>query len=220
MGIVILTQSRGAVLALGIVVLALISLRFRRGWLALPTSLLALILLMNSIGADNFFDTVSTGISLGGIEGRIDIWSRAVYMIQDFPVTGIGMGLFGEVADLLYPFFLAPPQAVPHAHNVLLQIAVDLGLPGLIAWLSTWMIVSYTAWRLFRHGKVRNSDWTTGLGAGLLGSQIALLTHGMVDATIWGMVKPAPLVWVIWGYSIACGNLILTRPKHAHVSET
>ena len=42
---------------------------------------------------------------------RLEIWSRAIYMLQDFPFTGIGMGAFRQVANLLYPFFLAGPDA-------------------------------------------------------------------------------------------------------------
>ncbi len=61
-------------------------------------------------------------------------------MLQDFPFTGIGMGTFTQVADRLYPFFLYAPGTVEHAHNLFLQVGVDLGLPGLIAWLAIFMI--------------------------------------------------------------------------------
>jgi len=60
-----------------------------------------------------------------GIEGRLEIWNRALAMIQDFPITGIGMGLFGKFADELYPFIHYSPGSIPHAHNVFLQVAVD-----------------------------------------------------------------------------------------------
>ena len=88
--------------------------------------------------------------TISGWDGRREIWSRAIYMIQDFPFTGIGMGSFGEVADALYPFFSYSPGAILHAHNLFLQIAVDLGIPGLIAWLAILLVVIVLSWKLYR----------------------------------------------------------------------
>ena len=76
-------------------------------------------------------------------------------MIQDFPFSGIGAGTFESVANVLYPFFLAGPDAkIPHAHNLLLQVAVILLyhstpvelLTGIIAanWVVLAAMVVYT----------------------------------------------------------------------------
>jgi putative inorganic carbon (HCO3(-)) transporter len=80
---------------------------------------------------------------------------------------------------------------------------VDLGIPGLAAWLATLFVVIAASWKVFRLGKRTDSGWIAGLGAGLLGSQVALVIHGLTDAVSWGMVRPAPLVWGIWGIAIA-----------------
>ena len=95
-------------------------------------------------------DFISSGVSVQGVEGRVEIWSRAIYMIQDFSFTGIGMGSYMDVADLLYPFFLAAPGKIDHAHNLFLQVAVDLGIPGFIAWLSIFLGVCLSAWQLYQ----------------------------------------------------------------------
>jgi putative inorganic carbon (HCO3(-)) transporter len=123
-------------------------------------------------------------------------------MIQDFPFTGIGMGSFTEVADRLYPFFLFMPGSVEHAHNLFLQVAVDLGLPGLIAWLAILFGALFTTWQVFRTGRRLGQSWLVGLGAGLLAAQSALVVHGFTDAVLWGMVRTAPLVWFIWGMAV------------------
>jgi putative inorganic carbon (HCO3(-)) transporter len=162
---------------------------------------------------DRLLELLSSGVSLGGLEGRIEVWSRAIYMIQDFPITGVGLGLFGDIADNLYPFFLNPPGSVPHAHNLYLQIAVDVGIPGLIAWLSILSIVLALSWQLYRSGRMMRDNWTAGLGAGLLCSQLALLTHGLLDAVTWGAVRPVPIVWALWG--LTCAAWIYTRKKLA-----
>ena len=198
-GILILTQSRGALVALGVVLILLIALRWKWGWIVIPISLSAVVGVIALWGKDKFLALLSSGVSLGGLEGRLEVWLRAIYMIQDFPFTGVGLGLFGDVADNLYPFFLSAPGSVPHAHNLFLQIAVDVGIPGLIAWLAILFIMLTLAWQLHRYGHLGGDPWTAGLGAGLLCSQMALITHGLLDAVTWGAVRPAPTLWAVWG---------------------
>ena len=132
-------------------------------------------------------------------------------MIQDFPITGVGMGLFSDVADNLYPFFLNSPGSVPHAHNLFLQIAVDMGIPGLITWLSIFFIVIATAWQLYKYGQKRRDSWASGFGAGLLCSQVALIAHGIFDAAIWNNARPAAIIWGIWGLACASWNYYKMR---------
>jgi hypothetical protein len=75
--------------------------------------------------------------------------------------------------------------------------------PGLVAWLSCLMLVVATAWQVYRRGQQLGDGWLAGLGAGLLGSQAALVVHGLSDATTWGMVRTTPLVWALWGPAMA-----------------
>ena len=210
LGMLVLTQSRGALLAFAGISLLLIALRWRWGWLAILVSGVGGILLSIYIGLERSLEFISSGVSLGGLEGRLEVWSRALYMIQDFAFTGIGIGSFGPLADVLYPFFLSSPGSVPHAHNLILQVAVDLGIPGLIAWLSIIVVIISITWQIYRAGRIQGSGWMAGLGAGLLISQVALLTHGLFDAVTWGMVRTAPLVWGIWGIAAAGANLYLS----------
>jgi putative inorganic carbon (hco3(-)) transporter len=203
--VVVLTKSRGAWLSLVVVLMLIALLRWRK-W-----SLLGLLI---PLGVFVYYGLSSPALemlasadALGGIQGRFEIASRAIYMIRDFPFTGIGMGSFSEVADLLYPFFLFPPEEIVHAHNLFLQIGVDLGLPGLIAWLSIFLLVIFCSIRIYSLGRLMNNGWYAGLGAGLLGSHLALTVHGLTDAVTWGMVRPAPLVWVIWGLAVSLLNV-------------
>jgi putative inorganic carbon (HCO3(-)) transporter len=202
-GVLALTQSRGAWIALGAVLLTLIVLGWRRGWVTIPGFVILALLAINLRGVPWILETVFSSGTISGWDGRREIWSRAIYMIQDFPFTGIGMGSFGDVADALYPFFTYSQGAIPHAHNLFLQIAVDLGIPGLIAWLAILLVVTGISWKLVRWGGAHQNVECIALGIGLLGSQIALVIHGMTDAVTWGMVRPAPLVWAIWGLAVA-----------------
>ena len=203
LGVLFLTQSRGAWLALGTAVIVLIALRWRWGWLATLGLSLAGIISSYLIGFSRILDFFVRSSSLGGLDGRLEIWTRAVFLIQDFPFTGVGMGTFGRAADTLYPFFMYAPGTIDHAHNLFLQVGVDLGIPGLIAWCVILALVCLASWQLYRLGRLRMNALAAGLGAGLICSQVALIIHGLTDAVTWGMVKPAPLVWVVWALAMA-----------------
>lgn len=213
--ILILTQSRGAMIALVISLIGLIAILWKRGWIWIVISSLGAALAIILIGFTRLLSMLSFPSSIiGTTEGRLEIWSRAISIIHDFPLTGIGMGLFGPVGDPLYPLSSYSPGAVPHAHNLLLQVSVDLGLPGLIAWLAIWLLISYCAWQLFSAGRLNKDGWAYGIGAGVLCGQVALLLHGMTDAVTWGMVRPAVLVWVFWALPVAAWNVYMKRNDH------
>lgn len=204
---IVLTQSRGAWLATAVMLVLMVTLRWRSGWLSISFGGMFAGILVYRLGFPQLLDTIAASNTLGGFDLRVEFWSRAIYMLQDFAFTGIGMGSFGRVADLLYPFFLLAPGRAEHAHNLFLQIGVDLGLPGLVAWLAILLAVISAAWVVYRTGRLNRNDLAAGVGAAALASMVALVVHGMLDAVVWGMVRPAPVVWAIWGLTLASANL-------------
>lgn len=208
--VLVISQTRGSLLAFVCALSSLIIQRWKRGiYFVLPFAALGFILLylLNSSNLVNP-QTIWTD-SPEKLSGRVEIWSRAIVMINDFPFTGVGMGLYGQLADSVYPFFINAPGSVPHAHNLFLQIAVDLGIPGLISWLSVFLIVIASSVKIyFSHQSSADtsptqSKWWLGYTAGVLASQVALVVNGLSDSVVWGMVKPAPILWGIWGLAIA-----------------
>jgi len=99
---VLLTQSRGGVIALTCAILLMISLRWKQGWLLLVTLLVVFFIGDRLFGILQLIKTLMTADMLGGFEGRLEIWSRGLMIIRDFPFTGVGMGNFGIVVDTLY----------------------------------------------------------------------------------------------------------------------
>ncbi len=77
-------------------------------------------------------------------KSRQFIFVKSLKMLREHPLTGIGIGNFHYV----YPLYILPgeetlPEEVSrpwHAHNLFLNMAVEMGLPGLIAFL--WFILS------------------------------------------------------------------------------
>ena len=205
-GTLALTQSRsgwlgGAAGLVALVMLAGLASRRRRLQVLAIVLPLALILAFGAFLAlrpevVSLFLNASGGTS-GEISfsGRPEIWSRAIYAIQDFSFTGTGLGAFRRVVNLLYPLFTVGPETdIAHAHNMFLQVAVDVGLPGLIAYLALLELAGVVAWGAARRG----SGAVRGLGLGLFAGLIALHIYGLTDAIALGS-KPGLVFWMALG---------------------
>ncbi len=205
--VLILTQSRGAVLGLGVAVLVVAVSRSRRwGWL----SAAVLVAAIGAIAIYGFQPTIE--LLLGGgadgllrsAESRSELYSRGIYMLQDFSFTGVGLGMFPKVLPILYPLFSVDPSTeLPHVHNVMLQMGVDHGIPGLVAYLAMLFLLGTLGVQAVR--KSRSQPWEP-LAIGLLAGFAAYLTHGMVDAVgytprahimVWGHLG---MVVALWGW--------------------
>jgi putative inorganic carbon (HCO3(-)) transporter len=132
-----------------------------------------------------------------GVAARLEIWWRGLEMVRDAPYTGAGLALFPRIMDRFYPGYILGPER--HAHNVLLQTAVDLGLPGLVALI--WLLLAFalhlrTTLRTSADPAVRAAG--LGLGAGLL----AFLLFGTIDAIPLGS-RPGLALWVVLGAGVA-----------------
>jgi putative inorganic carbon (hco3(-)) transporter len=200
--IIVWTQSRGALIAMAAIVACMVGLRWRRGWLVCAVVAAGGVALLALGGGAPALNPLALEGPQASIGDRMEIWRRAVGMIGDFPITGVGLGAFGDVANVLYPFYVLPPP-FPHAHNLFLQVAVDFGLPGLAVWLAIVGVVARCAWRVRQHGCRTGDAFAVVYGAAMLGSLTGLLVHGLLDAVTWGMVRPAVVVWGMWGLAIA-----------------
>lgn len=196
MGItLIFTQSRAGTLAAVVGIAAVLALRSVRYLLVIFASVCALI----GFSLDMIIDEI--------IAQRLEVWSRGWYMVQDFAITGIGMGLFPHVAEQFYPLVTQDTLTLPHSHNLFLQIAVDLGIPGFIAWMFVFTLLTVSIWKTYLQS-IRLYDTTiSGFSAGLLGAQFAIVVHGLFDAVTWGMVRPSVIIWGVWGIGLAVTRL-------------
>ena len=140
-----------------------------------------------------------------GLSGRLEIWSRALLGIADFPLTGMGVNSFRHVVHALYPLYGIPANIdLGHAHNHLLQAALDLGLPGLVAYVALWWVSAGLLWVTYRRLRRRHATRHPyfGLVAGLAGSLLAGWVFGIVDAVALG-ARPAFIWWLLLGLTAA-----------------
>jgi putative inorganic carbon (HCO3(-)) transporter len=202
-GVLVFTQSRSGMIGLGLALLGLMALASRWGRVAVAAVVVAGLLGLLVIGPGQIIDTFMGGRNTastvtGALDasGRIEVWSRALYAIQDFPFTGTGMNTFRRIMPVLYPAFLiSPDYDIAHAHNHLLQAALDLGLPGLVAYLALWLTTYLMLVSIWRRSHARTPRaMAAGLGAGLL----AFFVYGMTDAVALG-AKPGIVFWALLG---------------------
>lgn len=193
----VLTQSRSALIGVAVGLLALAAWHDRRFLWVISLAALGFFVMVQVWGGGNLVEFVSRIDTTGGgtLPGRMEIWQRAIYMIQDFPFTGIGMGTFGPMAQALYPFFGTNATAVvPHAHNMLLTVAVDLGIPGLVLYVALLSCFAFTAWKAYQVGNRLLHLLIAGLVCGMLAHQV----FGITDAFMLG-TKAGVVMWVFFG---------------------
>jgi putative inorganic carbon (HCO3(-)) transporter len=95
----------------------------------------------------------------------------------------------------LYPLFLiAPNTDIGHAHNQILQVALDLGLPGLVAYVAMIGAALWLCWRVVH----RTQGASPLLAIGIIGSLVAFHLFGLTDALALG-AKPGVGLWLLLG---------------------
>jgi len=207
----ILTQSRAAYLGFLVAIPATIIVLFRgkfRWWVfGIGLGMLLVFVGILYWVRPDFILNFNRLLVLNTLNSRVEIWSRALLGLQDFALTGIGLNTFRTIAPTLYPFLtIESGRDIAHAHNEFLQAGLDLGLPGLLAFVGLylgafWMIREIGARGQFslklkrvRHLRVEGRYLTIGLGASLL----AHLVFGLTDAVALG-AKPGILFWMLLG---------------------
>ncbi len=199
LGLVFVMQARGVWLALAAVAVVGVCVRWPKVLQTLPLWVAAgWVVFAQGWFQRLAFVTLGDG-ALGGFSSREEIWTRAAQAVMDFPLTGMGMGAWERVGPLLYPYTnIGFATTVPHAHNLFLQVGVDLGLPGLVLFLAMLGINLWMGWHAYSAHRRRNNPALAALSLAVFLGLLLAITHGMVDAVTWG-TKPAILTWTLYG---------------------
>ena len=136
---------------------------------------------------------------------RVSIWKASVNIIQDYWVSGIGVG--SKAYGSVYPLYaLSGANFALHSHNLYLQVLVEMGVIGIGALLS--MIVAFVR-QVFSdkvigaHKTDVHAKLVIALGAGLLG----FLLQGFTDY-VWYNYKMLMIFWIFLALGISGVNLI------------
>jgi len=210
-GTFLFTQSRGAFLGLAIWLAmwgACSDRRLRIGVGAILAAGLALVAWKGPLWIDM---TLREGLApqiLGELnwDFRVRVWREALRGIQDFPLTGMGMGAFRHTVRVFYPLSIIPTYDIAHAHNAFLQAALDLGLPGLGAYAAIWLLIARTAVSCLRQAK----GWLRALALGLAGCLFSCFVYSLLDAVALG-ASPGFIWWMMLGMIVSLERLCQGR---------
>lgn len=186
----VLTYSRGAWLSLLAVigVYALICNR-KALWLLLVVPIVLFFahaaVLERILSIMNPTDTSSTL--------RLALWESTWAMIMDNPFLGIGWGSYWMVYPE-YDFFVQNASVkIFHAHNMYLNIAAEIGIPGFIAFCT----VIYGHIRLALDSlKGAPMGWVSGMLLGLVAAMGGILINGFTDYVLFN-IQLSMVFWLL-----------------------
>ncbi len=202
-----MTTSRGAMLSFGIVifmgVLMWLALRLaKRAQLSPNVALavlinfaLAALILFFVIGGSAARALINTLLGSANGVPRSEIFQQSFHLGQDVSFTGIGLDTFA----LNYASYtlLIDVLFLPHAHNVYLQVWIEQGLLGIVAF--AWWILAFYVWVW------RGREGMSWLALAGIASVTLMLLHGVVDVLFY-FSRVAPLMFIPFGLAVSVLN--------------
>ena len=175
------TGSRGALIGLGVLILARAFYNVKH--LVAAAGVLALV----------------SGLILSGVipmrlepdPGRVRLWNTAWELIHANPWFGIGANNFFAVTEELARSDSSVATST-HAHNLLLQVALDTGLVGTVIFVALLGLVIWRCFRLLRHG-------ADSVSRGLVATLVSVLVREMVDVHLFYVMALDVYVWLLIG---------------------
>ncbi len=141
------------------------------------------------------------------------IWSRSIMMLPDSGFFGYGPDTYAT----LFPQndFVAKLNSgvnanwfVSKPHNMYLQIAINTGIPSLIALLALWAIYVLRGFKLYY--KIEYDSIEKYFGFACMMAVIGYLVAGIFNDS---KVEVAPLFWIILGIGISINELLIKAKK-------
>jgi len=218
---VALGQSRMAIAGVLIVMLGQAALLIpRRTWkLAVCAAIIGLIVLEIGLVTGVFDSAADTqpdgsGVALNerdeqSASTRLDIWSAGLRAVRDYPLTGVGINKFrGGDVRALYPVPGYERNVLPHAHNELLHVALDMGIPGLIVYIGLHAALGVCLIRVWRRGE-------RAAAVAVAGGVIAHAIFGLADA----VTLADRFIWVYW-WLIGLGAALYIQTTSTSAKQT
>jgi putative inorganic carbon (hco3(-)) transporter len=139
------------------------------------------------------------------LASRMRVWTVAFTLFSQHPLFGIGVGNFAQY----YPAYDAYPVGVLHAHNILLNMAVERGLLGLAGFVAVCVAL---ATALVRGWRWATTPLDRAIAAGMIAALCAYLVHSMLDVSYYDY--PALLTfWLFAGVAASLPRIL--RPPVA-----
>jgi tetratricopeptide (TPR) repeat protein len=117
----------------------------------------------------------------GSAKVRVFMWKACARIVQDYPLFGIGPDTLGMVypkyRDISYVRSFSEYSGTNRAHNEILDVAVNFGIPGLIVYYATFVILFILGIRLIKTQPTKEKILITSL----LGLQVAYIVQNQMS---------------------------------------
>jgi O-antigen ligase len=192
---IVLTQSRGGMLACGAALVLWVLRSVRRAPAALGVAVA--LACVSMLGPANIFEHRMESAQAFGTDmsaqGRIDAWRTGMNIAAARPLTGVGAGAF----VVAWPDF-APGDAGPARteHNTFVQLVAEIGIPALC-----FFVLALVAGALGVSRATRTAD----LASYARGVQCGLAAFAV--CSVWGGIAFSWPVYLLLGASVAIRRL-------------
>jgi len=191
-----LTYSRGAWLSV-VAVIGLFGFLYDRRifWLLV---VLPVILL---VGHDVFMERIMSIANPTDTSSalRLALWESTLNMIKDHPFLGIGWGAYWMVYPAYDIFVVNAGTKIFHAHNMFLNYAAEIGIPGALVFIG---IMVGHAWMAFTLAKERYDRQMNGMMLGILAAIVSIVVNGLTDHVLFN-IQLSMLYWLLNAMIIA-----------------
>jgi O-antigen ligase len=140
-------------------------------------------------------------------EDRISIYNNTINMIKHHPFIGIGVNTFsknyGKYKTESAEKYAHTPDTI-YAHNIYLQMAGEIGLLGLFAFL--WFLIQIFR-RGFRTYWTLKEDYLKTISLSLIACLVAFLVNGLTETSLY-YARVVMIFWYLIGVSLALPRFI------------
>lgn len=188
-----LTQARGA--WLGLVVALIFSCLFLKRALLVLMSIGALLTFLLLLSPSDILIHKDAEGKEQSVSERFTLWNRALNMIKAHPITGVGINTYGRETDN-YMTDTKKNLSGYYAHNGLLQMTAESGIPTVCLYLIFLVSVFVAAFRALGAGSLSINE--SALLKAILAGTVGFFILNLFDSLLFS-VQPAQLYYFFLG---------------------
>lgn len=206
---ILLTQSRGGMLAAVVVVMFWTLRSVKRAPLILGAAITVAALVF--VSPNNPWSRRTQLATAYGEDvsarGRIDAWRTGINIAKERPMTGVGAGAF----MIAWPEF-APGDAgeVRTQHNTFIQLLSELGIPALFLFVTALAAATLGLNRATR-ARTSLTPWARGVQCGLAGFAVC---------SIWGGIAWTWPIYLLFGLAFAARRIAAFQADPRRTEDT
>lgn len=214
-GCLVVTWARGAWLGLIIGMFVLFMILGRKTLIACFLGLFALPFVPFVLPSE-IWDRLS---SIGNMKDsstayRVHIWEAAVKMLKDHWFSGIGVGE-NSFTVIYAEYTLSGIEKAPHSHNLFLQIAIETGIFGILAFVALAFFYVQGTFTFIKKG---SDGLLKLLSAGAMCGFLSALAQGMTDY-VWYNYRVFFIFFAVAGIGAACRKCGQRTLSHGYLPD-